>query len=174
MSKYTKRDILELVEEEDIEFIIYYSAPAPAPTSGGGGGGDDTPDTPPVPQIQPEGPEPVVTIPPIPVPAGAIPVAVPAGQALAAIDDEEVPLQGALIDVDEDGNVTITPISEEEVPLAGGENDEHKCCILHFLLMLAALIIYTWFTCNMKKRQKKLAELEDRLAEEALKRQSNR
>ena len=161
--------------EEDIEFIIYYSAPAPAPTpGGGGGGGDDTPDTPPVPQVQPEGPEPVVTIPPIPVPAGAIPVAVPTGQALAAIDDEEVPLQGALIDVDEDGNVTITPISEEEVPLAGGENDEHKCCILHFLLMLAALIIYTWFTCNMKKRQRKLAELEDRLAEETLKRQSNR
>ena len=127
----------------------------------------DTPDTPPT---LPVNPNPAITIPPTPVPAGGTPVVTVGGPALAALDDEAVPL-GALIDVDEDGNVTVTPISEEEIPLAGGSNDDHKCCILHFLLMLAALIIYTWYTHSMKKHQKKLAEMKDELAEETLKKQ---
>lgn len=157
---------------EDVVLTVVYLTQT---TPGGGGGGDDTPDTPdtpptpPTPQVNPET---VIPIPPTPVPAGGTgtPVVTTGGSALAALDDEAVPL-GALIDVDEDGNVTVTPISEEEIPLAGGKNDDHKCCILHFLLMLAALIIYTWYTHSMKKHQKKQAELKDQLAEETLKKQ---
>lgn len=157
------------MENRDRSFVIYYSAPAtPAtPTTPGGGGGGTTP-TPPTPPT-PTPPEPTI-VPDIPVPAGAIPVVVSTEQALAALGDEAVPL-GALIDVDEDGNVTITPINVEEIPLAGGVNDGHLCCILHFLLMLAALIIYSCYTDSMKKHQKKLAELKDELAKEMLKKQ---
>ena len=158
----------------DVELTVIYLAQT---TPGGGGdGGDDTPDTPPTPETPdtpptlPVNPNPAITIPPTPVPAGGTPVVTVGGPALAALDDEAVPL-GALIDVDEDGNVTVIPISEEEIPLAGGSNDDHKCCILHFLLMLAALIIYTWYTHSMKKHQKKLAEMKDELAEETLKKQ---
>ena len=63
------------------------------------------------------------------------------------------------------------PVEDEEVPLADRELADHECCILSFLLMLATLIIYSCFTHNMKKRQKKLAELKDQLAEETLRRQ---
>ena len=97
--------------------------------------------------------------------------ALPAGAAgLVAVGDEDVPL-GVEAVVDDDGNVTFIPITEDEIPLDNRELDDHKCCILSFLLMLATLIIYSWFTHSMKKRQKKLAELKDQLAEETLKRQ---
>lgn len=152
--------------EDVVLTVVYLTQTTPG---GGGGGGDDTPDTPPTPPVNPD---PAIPIQPEPVPAGGTgtPVVTTGGPALAALDDEAVPL-GALIDVDENGNVTITPINEEQIPLAGGRNDDHKCCILHFLLMLAALIIYTWYTHSMKKHQKKLAELKDQLAEETLKKQ---
>ena len=155
--------------EDVVLTVVYLTQTTPG---GGGGGGDDTPDTPPTPPTPPVNPDPTIPIQPEPVPAGGTgtPVVTTGGPALAALDDEAIPL-GALIDVDEDGNVTITPISEEQIPLAGGRNDDHKCCILHFLLMLAALIIYTWYTHSMKKHQKKLAELKDQLAEETLKKQ---
>ena len=89
---------------------------------------------------------------------------------MVAIGDEPVPLDG-VITQDDDGNVVIVPVDEVEIPLADRELDDHKCCILSFLLMLATLIIYSWFTHSMKKHQKKLAELKDQLAEETLKRQ---
>lgn len=149
---------------KDVVITVVYSAPT---TPGGGGGGDDTPDTPPTPPT-PTTPDPII-VPDIPVPAGAVEIVIPTE--LVPVDDEEVPLQGAQIEVDEDGNVTVTPIDEEEIPLAGGENDDHACCILHFLLMLAALIIYSFYTDSMKKHQKKLAELKDELAGETLKKQ---
>ncbi|MBD5395467.1 MAG: hypothetical protein HDR71_14645 [Lachnospiraceae bacterium] len=78
---------------------------------------------------------------------------------------------GAIVDVDDDGNVTLIPITEDEIPLDNRELDDHKCCILSFLLMLLTLIIYTWFTHSMKKNQKKLEEMKDELAEVTLKRQ---
>lgn len=87
-----------------------------------------------------------------------------------AVGDAPVPLGGAIVQ-DDDGNITVVPVEDEEVPLTNRELDDHKCCILSFLLMLATLIIYSWFTHSMKKRQKKLAELKDQLAEETLKRQ---
>ena len=59
---------------------------------------------------------------------------------------------------------------EEEVPLAKRDLDDHKCCVLHFLLMLAAMIVYAAYTRSMKKRQEKIAELAEELETEKLKR----
>ncbi len=181
-----------VMPDRDVNVTVVYSIPTP-PTP-------PTPDEPePTPPISPEPPtpptpdepeppappvpptpeepeppvepivEPAAPVVPGPAAAAAVQVVIPA--ALTAVGDEEVPLEGALIDVDDDGNVTVIPIEEEEIPLDNRELDDHKCCILSFLLMLATLIIYSWFTHSMKKRQKKLAELKDQLAEETLKRQ---
>ena len=184
--------------EKDLDLIVYYTAvetttdPTPTPTPDPDPTPTPTPDpdptpTPPTPDPTPT-PTPIVEetvpgVPPVPptpaaVPAGAAPAVVPAGAVpveaadpgLVAIDDEEVPLAGTLIGEDEDGNITLTPITEEEIPLANRDLDDHKCCALSFLLMLATLIIYTCYTYSMKKRQEKLAELKDQLAEETLKR----
>ncbi len=130
---------------------------------------DEVPD-PVVPPVVPEGPA-VPEAPVVPGTPETVLITAPAAPALVAVGDAPVPLQGALIETDDDGNVTVTPITEEEIPLANKEIDDHKCCIMSFLLMLATLIIYSWFTHSMKKRQKKLAELKDQLAEETLKRQ---
>ncbi len=157
----------------NLELVIYYTA-AGTSNSGGGGGGNPDPSTPPTPQASLTGTDSVILdtiIPVVPTPGGAVPVIVPTDAGLTEIGDEEVPLQGALVDEDDDGNVIITPITDEEVPLAGGIFDD-RCCILHFLLMLAAFILYTWYTNDMKKRQGRLAQLTDELAQEKLKRQS--
>ena len=121
-----------------------------------------TPDTP-APPID-EGLVPVT-----PPAAGTVPPAL-AAPALVAVADAQVPLDG-IITEDEEGNIVVMPVEDEEVPLADRELADHECCILSFLLMLATLIIYSCFTHNMKKRQKKLAELKDQLAEETLRRQ---
>ena len=57
-----------------------------------------------------------------------------------------------------------------DVPLANQNLDEHKCCILHFLIMLLTAILYGFFTHNMKKRQKKNFELREELDTELAKR----
>ena len=184
--------------EKDLDLIVYYTAvetttdPTPTPTPAPDPTPTPTPDPDPTPTPPTPDPTPIPTpiveetvpgVPPVPptpaaVPAGAAPAVVPAGAVpveaadpgLVAIDDEEVPLAGTLIGEDEDGNITLTPITEEEIPLANRDLDDHKCCALSFLLMLATLIIYTCYTHSMKKRQEKLAELKDQLAEETLKR----
>ena len=184
--------------EKDLDLIVYYTAvetttdPTPTPTPDPDPTPTPTPDPDPTPTPPTPAPTPIPTpiveetvpgVPPVPptpaaVPAGAAPAVVPAGAVpveaadpgLVAIDDEEVPLAGTLIGEDEDGNITLTPITEEEIPLANRDLDDHKCCALSFLLMLATLIIYTCYTHSMKKRQEKLAELKDQLAEETLKR----
>ena len=184
--------------EKDLDLIVYYTAvetttdPTPTPTPDPDPTPTPTPDPDPTPTPPTPDPTPIPTpiveetvpgVPPVPptpaaVPAGAAPAVVPAGAVpveaadpgLVAIDDEEVPLAGTLIGEDEDGNITLTPITEEEIPLANRDLDDHKCCALSFLLMLATLIIYTCYTHSMKKRQEKLAELKDQLAEETLKR----
>ena len=161
----------------NLELVIYYTAAGTSNSGGGGGnggGGNPDPSTPPTPQASLTGTDSVILdtiIPVVPTPGGAVPVIVPTDAGLTEIGDEEVPLQGALVDEDDDGNVIITPITDEEVPLAGGIFDD-RCCILHFLLMLAAFILYTWYTNDMKKRQGRLAQLTDELAQEKLKRQS--
>ena len=52
---------------------------------------------------------------------------------------------------------------DEDVPLAKQKLDDHKCCILHFLIMLLAAILYGFYTHNMKKRQKKMFEAREEL-----------
>ena len=182
-----------VMPERNITIDVVYTAipavePTPEPTvtpepSATPGGGDPEPEPeedtpvptapPTVPEVPPveDGPEaPVAPVVPG-APAGAAAATLPAGAAgLVAVGDEDVPL-GVEAVVDDDGNVTFIPITEDEIPLDNRELDDHKCCILSFLLMLATLIIYSWFTHSMKKRQKKLAELKDQLAEETLKRQ---
>ena len=161
----------------DLDYTITYSLiPEATPTPGEGGPTPD-PDEPgvppaptatPTPPAVPGGEEPPVPVTPPTVAAGPAPVAFE--EALVAIEDADVPLDG-IITQDEDGNPIVVPVDEVEVPLDDKELDDHKCCIMSFLLMLATLIIYSWFTHSMKKRQKKLAELKDQLAEETLKRQ---
>ena len=56
-----------------------------------------------------------------------------------------------------------------DVPLANMKG-EHKCCIFHFLLMLLALIILALYTRSMKKRQKEIFELREKIDEERAKR----
>ncbi|MDO4176116.1 MAG: InlB B-repeat-containing protein [Bacillota bacterium] len=56
----------------------------------------------------------------------------------------------------------LTVLGNENTPLASGLLDAH-CCILHLLLMLAALLMLLWYTSDMKKRQRRIFELEDRL-----------
>ena len=78
---------------------------------------------------------------------------------------------GAEVALTEDGDVEVVPVVEEEVPLAKRDLDDHKCCVLHFLLMLAAMIVYAAYTRSMKKRQEKIAELAEELETEKLKRE---
>ena len=59
-------------------------------------------------------------------------------------------------------NLNLTPIEDNQTPLANNLLDLH-CCILHFLIMLAALLVMAWYTYDMKKRQKRIFELEETL-----------
>ena len=77
---------------------------------------------------------------------------------------------GAAIQADDNGNVNVTPVVDDKVPLARQNLDDHDCCILHFLLMLLALIALICYTVDMKKRQEKIAELKDELETEQIKR----
>lgn len=136
--------------KQDVEVTVIYTAvpgtPTPTPTT-------PTPPTTP--------PTPPVTV--VPTPDG--PATIPAP---VLIGEEEVPLGGE-VTVDDDGNVTVVPVEDEEVPLAR-DIDDHDCCALHFLLTLAAFIIYLFFTKSMKKRQAKINELRDQYETEVLKR----
>ena len=76
---------------------------------------------------------------------------------------------GAELRATED-DMEVVPVVEEKVPLAKRNLDDHECCILHFLIMLIALIIYAAYTRSMKKRQERIAELADELEMELLKR----
>ena len=78
---------------------------------------------------------------------------------------------GAEVALTEDGDVEVVPVVDEEVPLAKRDLDDHECCILHFLLMLAAMIVYAAYTRSMKKRQERIAELAEELETEKLKRE---
>lgn len=64
---------------------------------------------------------------------------------------------------DDDGDYILTPVAEIEVPLADIDLEEHTCCILHFLLMLAAFILLTVHMRKQKKRQERVFELREKL-----------
>lgn len=136
-----------------VELTVTYTAvpgtpTTPTPTA-------DTPTTTPVP------PTPIVVVPgtttPVPTPTPVL------------IGEEEVPLGGEVA-LDDNGDVTVVPVEDEEVPLANRDLDDHACCLFHFLLAVATIIIYAFFTKSMKKRQAKVNELKDQLETELLKR----
>ena len=53
----------------------------------------------------------------------------------------------------------ITEIPEDKVPLGEMDLGDHSCCILHFLIMLVAMILLGFYTDDRKKRQAKIHEL---------------
>lgn len=140
-----------------VELFVTYTAtpgtptPTPTPTT--------TPT--PTPTPTPVPPTPIVVVPGTPAP---VPTPTP-----VLIGEEEVPLGGE-VNVDDNGNVNIVPVEDEEVPLANRDLDDHACCLFHFLLAVATIIIYAFFTKSMKKRQAKVNELKDQLETELLKR----
>ena len=65
-----------------------------------------------------------------------------------------------------------TEIPEDLDPLGDVDLGDHSCCILHFLIMLVAMILLGFYTNDRKKRQAKIHELRRALkAEEAAKEQ---
>ena len=84
------------------------------------------------------------------------------------IDDEETPLGDAPGKNESETEYDLTVLEDEETPLSDGQDNgdsNHKCCILHFLLLCAALIIELLYTHSQKKRQKHIFELREMLAE---------
>ncbi len=77
---------------------------------------------------------------------------------------EEPPVDPGAYTEDPD-DYTLTPITDEETPLANLD-EEHTCCILHFLLMLAAMIVLGFYTKSRKKHQERIFELKRTLAKE--------
>ena len=65
---------------------------------------------------------------------------------------------------DDNGNYNVTTIGNGQTPLANSLLDLN-CCILHLLIMLAAMLMLLWYTHDMKKRQRKIFELEEQLTE---------
>ena len=122
----------------------------------------------------------------VPIPGGTTPGGTTPGTPVTATPVTATPvtatpvtatpdvLTGVEITEDEDGNIEVTPVVDEEVPLANRDLDDHDCCVLHFLLMLAALIVYAAYTRSMKKRQARIAELAEELETEMLKRKQEK
>lgn len=154
----------------DREFVITYSPITPVtpepeqPTPE-----NPTPETP----TPNPGTTPVVPVTPVPVPTAFTPTPAPVTPAPAAVvpvADEEVPLAVPEVTVDEADN-TLTRVDDEAVPLAAGPH-EHKCCILHFLILLLALIVELFYTKSMKKHQKKIFEARREITEYDIQHQS--
>lgn len=59
---------------------------------------------------------------------------------------------------------------DEKVPLGKDKLENHDCCMLHFLIMLLAAILYGLFTHNLKKRQKELFQVREELDTELARR----
>lgn len=68
--------------------------------------------------------------------------------------------------IEDPDDYTLTPITEEEPPLADLDVGDHTCCIMHFLLMLAAMVVLGFYTDSKKKHQARIFELKRTLAME--------
>lgn len=64
----------------------------------------------------------------------------------------------------EDRADTRRKVSDSKTPL--GHRGRHLCCILHFVILLLALLVEIFYTRSMKKHQKKIFELRKMLEEE--------
>ena len=111
---------------------------------------------------------------PVITPAGN--PAAPAGPAavITAVTGAPAAVAGAIGDALQGATATVrelTNAGDEEVPLANTNlENEHKCCIFHFLVMLISMIVLAFFTRSMKKRQKEIFELREELDTELAKR----
>ena len=111
---------------------------------------------------------------PVITPAGN--PAAPAGPAavITAVAGAPAPVADAIGDALEGAAAAVrelTDAGDEEVPLANTNlENEHKCCIFHFLVMLISMIVLAFFTRSMKKRQEKIFELREELDTELAKR----
>ena len=123
---------------ENIEYVVIYTA-------------EDVPViVPPVPVPTPTptpNPEPIVNTPEVPE---------------TETPETETP---ETEETDDNAGYDLSVVDDEEVPLAD-MNDNHKCCILHFLILCLGLLIEIWYTHDQKKRQKKIFELREMLAEQ--------
>lgn len=68
--------------------------------------------------------------------------------------------------IEDPDDYTLTPITEEKTPLADLDVGDHTCCIMHFLLMLAAMVVLGFYTDSKKKHQARIFELKRTLAME--------
>ncbi|WP_251386706.1 DUF7507 domain-containing protein [Mediterraneibacter agrestimuris] len=142
----------------------------PTPTPGGDTTPTPTPEGDAAPTPTPEG-DAAPT--PTPAPGGDAAPATPAVPTPAVTPAVPTPGDGTTggeITTDDNGEVEVVPVVDEEVPLANRDLDDHECCVLHFLLMLIAMIVYAAYTRSMKKRQERIAELVEELEAEMLKR----
>lgn len=64
--------------------------------------------------------------------------------------------------INADNGVELAQIAAEKTPLANNLLDSN-CCILHLLIILAALIMLLWYMHDMRKRQKRIFQLEEEL-----------
>nr|WP_294463649.1 InlB B-repeat-containing protein [uncultured Sellimonas sp.] len=72
-----------------------------------------------------------------------------------------------LNEVERDGN-DAEAIDEDATPLGNMDlekDNDHKCCILHFILLVLALIVELIYTHDRKKRQERIFELRRELAD---------
>ncbi len=75
------------------------------------------------------------------------------------------PNPGGGIEFDSE-NQTLIPVDEEGTPLGNLDldgDDGHKDCALHFILILAAMLVMIFYTGSMKKHQKKIQKLTEEL-----------
>lgn len=110
-----------------------------------------------------------------PVPAApAAPLFAPPAPAIPAVLTPITPLAtptvqnltDAVADVQE-----LVNAADQDTPLANNLlEDLHICCIFHFLVMLAAMILLVCYTSSAKKRQKKIFALREELQVEKTKR----
>ncbi|GEM_PF-5667738 len=77
---------------------------------------------------------------------------------------EETTAPEAVITETEDGEYDLVVIEDEKTP-AGDVDADHKCCILHFLLMLLAMILLCVYTDKRKKYQEDIHEAKKVLKE---------
>lgn len=84
------------------------------------------------------------------------------GRPIAVIPAGPGGIGGIAVQPDGDGGVQLTPIEDNPVPLA----DEHYCCIFHFLVMLAAMIVLGFYTRSRKKHQARIAEMREEVETE--------
>lgn len=133
---------------QDLEYVVIYTAiPVPAPDPGPGPAPNPGPGPGPAPNPGPDDGDDDDDTPPVPNP------------------EQEQPPQPQDFEIDPD-DYTLTELEDNETPLANLDLDGHTCCIMHLLLMLAAMVVLGFYTKSRKKHQARIFELKRILAAE--------